>query len=309
MILSTGIERLNREAADVRVEYDSRRASIKSFDLGRSERHHPDMASGKKPLRSDKSEQLAELLAAARRGAHQFELKAADLVPDTIGDGYAINEDVARRLGWDHLGWKIAGTTADVQAKLKIDHPIYGRTFRQFACTSPARFKHSELLDPLVECEFFVTVDKDLSARDTPWTMAELREAIASVHAGIEVAECRFPMRSLPALPAILADGSASGRYVFGTPIENWREGLADIEVTLSVDGVVKRRGQGADVMGDPIAPMLWLLEERRRRGDGFKAGETVSTGSMTGMLRIRPRQHVLARFGDGASVEINFED
>lgn len=256
----------------------------------------------------DKLEELAVVLANARREVRQVGALPEGLVPNTIEEGYTVNEDVARCLGWEHLGWKIASTTADVQAKMKIDHPIYGRTYRQFACTSPARFKHWGLLDPLVECEFFVTVARDLPARDTPWTMPELRDAIASVHAGIEIAECRYPMKSLPALPAILADGSASGRYVFGTPIENWRDGLADIEVALEVDGVVKRRGQGADVMGDPIAPMLWLLEQRRRRSDGFKAGETVSTGSMTGMFLIRPGQHVLARFGDKAIVEVDFE-
>jgi len=56
------------------------------------------------------------------------------------------------------------------------------------------------------------------------------------------------------------------------------------------------------------LRPLLWLAEERRRFGDGLRAGETISTGSMTGMLPIRPGQHVRARFGDSASVEIDFE-
>ncbi|MGM5034983.1 2-keto-4-pentenoate hydratase [Tardiphaga sp. 803_E3_N1_3] len=253
-------------------------------------------------------EQLAVLLADARRDVRQIGPLPEDLVPDTIAAAYTVNEDVARRLGWEPLGWKIAGTTADVQTKMKIDHPIYGRTYRRFACSSPARIRHSELLDPIVECEFFVTLAKDLSARDAPWTMPEVVDAIANVHAGIEVAECRYPMKALPALPAILADGSASGRYVAGSPIKNWREGLGNIAVTLEIDGVVKRRGLGSDVMGDPLAPMLWLLEERRRRGDGLKAGETISTGSMTGMLLVRAGQHARARFGDEAEVEITFD-
>lgn len=138
--------------------------------------------------------------------------------------------------------------------------------------------------------------------------MEEVSAAIGAVHAGIEVAECRFPSRALPPLPAILADGSASGRYVFGGAIADWRDGLACIEVRLEVDGREIRRGTGADVMGDPLRPLLWLAEERRRFGDGLRAGETISTGSMTGMLPIRPGQHVRARFGDSASVEIDFE-
>jgi 2-keto-4-pentenoate hydratase len=134
-----------------------------------------------------------------------------------------------------------------------------------------------------------------------------VRDAVATVHAGIEVAECRFPMHALPPLPAILADGSASGRYVFGDVIVDWREGLSDVVVTLEIDGREIRRGSGADVMGDPLRPLHWLAEERRQFGDGLRAGETVSTGSMTGMLPIRVGQHVVARFGTSAGVAISF--
>ena len=56
----------------------------------------------------------------------------------------------------------------------------------------------------------------------------------------------------------------------------------------LEVDGQARRQGTGAEVMDDPLRPLLWLAEERRRWGDGLRAGETISTGSMTGMLPIR---------------------
>ena len=76
-----------------------------------------------------------------------------DLVPVSIAAGYAVNWLVARRLGWEPLGWKIAGTTQAVRAKLRLDSPIYGRTYRRFVVQSPARLAWATLLDPLVECE------------------------------------------------------------------------------------------------------------------------------------------------------------
>lgn len=254
------------------------------------------------------SDALVRMLTTARREARQIIDLDATLVPATARAAYAINDRVTAALGWEPLGWKIAATTEAVRSKLRSDGPIYGRTFRRFRAASPARLAHAELLDPLVECEVFVTLGRDLPARDHAWTEAEVKDAIASVHAGIEVAECRFPMRALPPLPAILADGSASGRYVFGGAIEGWRAGLASIEVRLEVDGRQVRRGTGADVMGDPLRPLLWLANERRGFGDGLAAGETVSTGSMTGMLPIRPGQRVVARFGDAAAVEVAFD-
>lgn len=251
---------------------------------------------------------LADRLAQARRDARQIESLPDDLVPRTFDEAYTVNGLVAERLGWEPLGWKIAGTTVEVRKKLHLEAPIYGRTFRRFACQSPMLLRRDELLDPLVECEFFVTLARDLSARREPWSIADIVDAIGTVHAGIEVAECRFPSAALPPLPAILADGSASGRYVFGSALPHWREGLAAVPVTLEVDGAIRRRGTGADVMGDPLQPLLWLAEERRRWGDGLRAGETVSTGSMTGMLPIRAGQKVRALFGASASVEIDFE-
>jgi len=253
------------------------------------------------------SSELQDLLAAARRDGRQVAHLDPALVPANVDEAYRINARIADELGWEPLGWKIAATTEAVRAKLGTNGPIYGRTFRRFRSESPTRLQHVELLDPLVECEFFVTLARDLPPRDRAWSMTDIIAAIASVHAGIEVAECRFPMRALPPLPAILADGSASGRYVFGDEIANWRVDLPQVEVRLEVDGREIRRGSGADVMGDPLRPLLWLAEERRAFGDGLRAGETISTGSMTGMLPIRPGQHVLARFGASAIVEIAF--
>jgi 2-keto-4-pentenoate hydratase len=260
------------------------------------------------PDRSPAHVELADLLAAARRDGRQIQAMESGLVPISIDEGYAVSRLVARRLEWEPLGWKIAGTTAAMRAKLGLDAPIYGRTYRCFAARSPARFAWATLLDPLVECEFFVTLSHDLPVRAAPWTMSELVAAVGSVHAGIELAECRFPKSALPPLPAILADGAASGRYVFGDPILAWRDGLATVPVALDVDGVRRRYGSGAEVTGDPLVPLLWLAEELRRWGDGLAAGETISTGSTTGMLPVRAGQRVRAVFGHTAEVVLAFD-
>ncbi|WP_149541205.1 2-keto-4-pentenoate hydratase [Siccirubricoccus phaeus] len=251
--------------------------------------------------------ELAERLATARREGRQLAALPPALLPANAAEGYAVNQRVAACLGWEPLGWKIAATTPAMQARLRTDQPIYGRTYRRFALPSLAVLAHAALLDPLVECEFFVTLGADLPPRAAPWTMAEILPAVARVEAGIEVAECRFPMAALPPVPAILADGSASGHYVFGGEIAAWRDGLAAMEVVLEVDGAARRRGSGAEVMGDPLAPLLWLAEERRRWGDGLRAGEVVSTGTATGMFPVRAGQEVRAVFGEVAEVRISF--
>ena len=142
-------------------------------------------------------------------------------MPDTALDAYAVNQVVAERLGWEPLGWKIAGTTDAVRGKLQLDGPIYGRTFRRFACTSPVHFKAAELLDPLIECEFFVTLARDLPSRAEPWTFSEIIEAIAEVHAGIEVANAAIrerPCRRCPVFSPTAAHRAATSLAIASRP-------------------------------------------------------------------------------------------
>jgi 2-keto-4-pentenoate hydratase len=252
---------------------------------------------------------LADLLAAARRDARQVRDLSAALIPASNAEGYAVNELVAEHVDWPRLGWKIAATTALMQKRLRTTEPIYGITYTHFAAASPARFRHADLLDPLVECEYFFRLGRALPARVARYEVEEVADAVATVHAGIEVAECRFPRGALPSVPAILADGAASGRYVIGPEIARWRErDLAAMPVVLEVDGVIRRTGRGADVMGHPLAPLVWLANARRAWGDGLAEGALISTGTATGMLLATPGACMLARFGDEATVEVAFE-
>ena len=254
-------------------------------------------------------QKLADLLITSRREARQIQLLAADLVPATQAEGYAINALVAQGLGWTPLGWKIAATTPEMQRRLRTTEPIYGRTFAKFAATSPALLAHADLLDPIVECEFFFRLGRDLPPRATLYSRDEIVDAVRTVHAGIEIAECRFPLDALPPVPAILADGAASGRYVIGDAFDDWRrQNFADMRVRLSVNGRVRREGFGRDVMADPINALLWLANARSAFGDGLTSGALISTGTATGMLLARPGDAMHAAFGDHAEVDVTFD-
>lgn len=260
-------------------------------------------------MQASRHQCLADILIAARRDGRQVRDLPAELVPATNADGYTVNALAAKGLGWEPLGWKIAATTPVMQQRLRTSEPIYGRTYKRFETTSPARFPHAELLDPLVECEFFFRLGHALPSRTTPYNADEVADAVASVHAGVEVAECRFPMDALPPVPAVLADGAASGRYVVGPEIGGWRNlDLALMQVELNVNGTIRRRGTGADVMGHPLAPLVWLANERSAWGDGLAAGEFVSTGTATGMLLAKAGDCMVATFGSRFAIELAFD-
>ena len=237
---------------------------------------------------------LAEILAEARRANRQI---TTPIQPPE--DGYGVQDEVTRLLGWEPLGWKIAATTPAMQARLRMSEPIRGRSFRRFATTAPARFRHAELLDPLVEAEFFVTLAADIPRGAS---LAEITPHITRIQAGVEIAECRFPMSALPAPQAILADGCANGRYVFGPDIMPGSD-LAAMPVSVTVNGTPRRQGHGADVMGHPLAPLEWLA-----RHVALRAGETISTGTATGMLPAHAGDMMEVRFGHLPPIALHFD-
>lgn len=253
-------------------------------------------------------QRLADHLISARRDGRQIRDLAPELIPPTAAEGYAVNDLVAKGLDWAPLGWKIAGTNPVMQQRLRTGEPIYGRSFAKFETTSPATFRHADLLDPLVECEFFFRLGPALPPRAAPYTLDEVADAVASAFVGVEVAECRFPLDALPPISAILADGAANGRYVVGPEIEDWRNlDLGAMPVELEVNGEVRRRGIGAEVMGHPLNALVWLANARSAWGDGLAAGALVSTGTTTGMLLAKAGDRMIARFDGSAAVELSF--
>jgi 2-keto-4-pentenoate hydratase len=251
-------------------------------------------------------EALIEALVAARRDTALIHDLPPALVPATPEEAYAIQDAVSARLGWPTLGWKIAATTAETQARLRMTEPIMGRSFAPFLHPSPATLPYAALLEPIIEPEVFLRLGRDLPPRGAPWTRETVAEAVAAVHAGIEVAECRFPASNLPPPNAILADGCANGRYVLGPEIPRGAD-LATLPVSVEADGALRRRGSTAEAMGDPLNALAWLANRRNALGDALRAGQWISTGTCAGMLPARPGAHVVARFGDLA-VEVAFD-
>lgn len=248
---------------------------------------------------------LALLLASARRDGRQVSPPAK--LPATPAEGYAVADAVAARLGWPRRGWKVAATTPEMRRRLRANEPIRGPIYAAKVQASPADLPFASLLDPIIECEFVLRLGAPLPPRPEPWTASEVQAAIAAIHGGIEVAECRFPMDALPATPAILADGAGNGHYVLGPEIADWRDAdLATMPVMLEVDGVLRRSGTGAEAMGHPFHVLLWLAEALRRRGQGLAAGDLVSSGTCTGMLRPAAGQRLLARFGEACEVALD---
>jgi len=251
--------------------------------------------------------ELARLLASLRREHRGQSGLAAHLVPPDKATAYRIAGMVAEELGWPVLGWKIAAMKEEMQQALRTDSPIYGRVY--FVKETPFEVVHATLASPIPEVEYQAKLGHDLPPREKAYTVEEVTDAVASLHPGLELAECRFVHdASFPTLPAILADGAGSGTIVYGPAIGDWRNrDIPGQEATLSSNGRLRRKGTAAAALDHPLVPLTWLANELSRTGVGMKAGQIVSTGTLTGMLAPKPGETYVADFGPFGSVTVSF--
>lgn len=257
----------------------------------------------------DRQRTLAKQLADLRREGQQQSGLDPALTPPDKETAYRIAGMVEEELGWEVAGWKIAATNGEMQRALRADSPIYGRVYAPNVRVSPDSVEQATLCSPIPEVEYQAWLGTDLPPRDKPYIVEEVTDAVASLHPGIEIAECRFIHdEKFPPLPAILADGAGGGALVYGQAIEDWREqDIAEQEVVLYCDGERRRSGTAKAALTHPMVQLTWLANELSRTAVGLKAGQIVSTGTLTGMLRPKPGETYLADFGPFGQVTVRF--
>ncbi len=251
-------------------------------------------------MKTSLQRELATLLATLRREGVQRSGLDSRLVPPDNATGYRVAHMVADELGWETVGWKIAAIKAPMQRALRTDSPIYGRVFAPMVKASPSTVTYASLCSPIPEAEYQARLGDDLPPRDKPYTTEEVTEAVASLHPGLELAECRFIHDAkFPPLPAILADGAGASALIYGPSIDDWRtRDIVGQEAVLRCNGEPRRAGTAAAALNDPMQPLTWLANELSRTGIGLKAGQLISTGTLTGMLAPKPGETYVADFG-----------
>jgi 2-keto-4-pentenoate hydratase len=75
----------------------------------------------------------------------------------------------------------------------------------------------------------------------------------------------------------------------------------------LLCNGTPRRKGTAAAALDHPMVPLAWLANELSRAGIGLKAGQMISTGTLTGMLAPKPDETYIADFGPFGIVTLTF--
>jgi 2-keto-4-pentenoate hydratase len=257
-----------------------------------------------------KAQAAAQRLAEARRARRSLTLKEFVATSDvaTIADAYAVQQ--AFREVWpDRIaGWKIGATSRPIMQRFGLSEPMSGPIYSADVFESPARIPLDRFTYRTLETEFAYRLGSDLPVRATPWTRAELLDAVDAVVPVFELINPRFDQIPFDRVTLAIADCGLNGGLVTGKPIRDWRGlDLPRHPVRLLVHGELKGEGTGADALDDPANVLEWVANKLRSEGIGLQKGQLISTGTCTGVVHIEPGVTAIGDFGALGQVEVTF--
>jgi 2-keto-4-pentenoate hydratase len=233
--------------------------------------------------------EAARLLVEARRSGRLAERFPPASRPASADEAEAIQQSVARDLDEGIAGWKVALSDQFGVLRGAI---LSSRLF-------PDRAEAPASLMPALglEAEIAFRCRDDLPPRDVDYSRAEIEERVTAL-VGIEVVDSRF--RDAASIPVIerAADCMSNGAFVVGAERPDWRKiDLSALPASLLVNGrPAVDRQIGGHATKDPIIPLIALANVLRAT-TGLFAGQIVTTGTYTGVIRCQAGDHVEAVF------------
>ncbi len=167
---------------------------------------------------------------------------------------------------------------------------------------SPATFRGTDYVRLAIECEVAARIGMDVPASKAPYSRESLADYIEFLATAFEMVDIREAPagtgKDAAAIAGICANIFNAGA-VLGPAVRDWRDiDLAASRGAMIINGEQVGDGLGADVMGHPLEPLVWLANMLAAQGKTLQAGTTVITGSI-----IPPKP---LKAGDMASISID---
>jgi 2-keto-4-pentenoate hydratase len=238
-----------------------------------------------------------------------------DIKPINRIDGYAIQAQLESRSSSPLYGWKIAATSVAGQTHIGVDGPMAGRILAEKVLHEGSRVSLANNRMRVAECEFAFTMKRTLAPRAQPVSVAEVLDAVASLHPAIEIPDSRYEKFETAGAPQLIADSACANLFMLGKATTcNWPAmNLATHTVTASVTNTQSQlkhhHGVGSNVLGDPRLALAWLANELRALGIPLAAGQVVTTGTCIVPIAVASGDHVRVSFGPVGDIEVQFID
>lgn len=253
----------------------------------------------------------ARLLYRCRQDGVALPVPAAADRPADMAEAYAVQDALDALLcdqaGQRAMGYKIAGTNPASRAHLRIDAPFFGRLYDGMVSRSPAALRSRPGFFRVHEPEIALRIGRDLPASAAPFDAAAIAAATDAVLPAIEIIGTHLAPWTEAGATNLASDNAAFGHWVMGTPIPDWSGlDLLDARVGVFIDNEPVAEGRGRNVDGGAFGATAWLANTLAARGHALRAGDYITTGSVTPPIPVRPDQRVRVEFYGLGVVEVH---
>lgn len=226
------------------------------------------------------------------------------ILPETLDEAYAIQDEAILGRGRRVVGWKVGRVLSPLSERFGTDR-LAGPIFVEVpAAETPVEMPVFANGFAAGEAEFLLRIGKTPPSGKAGLTLDEAADLIDAVHIGIEIASSPLGAINDIGPTAVISDFGNNNGLVVGPEIANWRSsGFEDWEVSTSIDGRQVGGGRAAAFPNGAIGAARFLFDLLARRGIATIPGQWISSGAVTGVHPARPGQLVEAHFRDGLSV------
>lgn len=230
------------------------------------------------------TETAQQLLARRVPGTKAYGLADA-FKPTTIEDALVVQQEMIKLRSDSVAGWKCLIPLAENKI---IIAPIFSDTVRKGEQCEIMKDNGKVRVEP----EIAFVLNKDLPARDTDYSEAEINDAIGSCHMALELIQKRFSDDAEVEFPELLADGLVNQGVFIGPEID---KALAFTASNFKLSfKQTDENGEVSEQVFDgvhpdplPQLPIYWALNFMTKRGTTFKKGEAFITGSYAGVVEV----------------------
>lgn len=260
-------------------------------------------------LDPEKSRAASRLLVGHWDNGTRLDAIPQALRPQTRMDGYAIQSHVVDRSSAPLFGWKIAATSLAGQRHINVDGPMAGRLLAEKSVEVGGTVSLATSRMRVAEIEFAFRFGRQLPPRPAPYEIAEVMEAVATLHPAIEVPDSRYDDFCAVGALQLIADNACANLFVIGEAADDdWRDvDLAKHKVVGFVSGKTRYDGTGAAALGDPRIALTWIVNELSGLGIALEPGQVVITGTCVTPISVEPGDEVIGDLGRFGRVSVRF--
>ena len=238
------------------------------------------MAEAGKDLEKERA--VAHHLLEEHAGRQPYVTLSGELALSDIAEAYRAQEAFVstyrERSGASIAGYKIALTSAAMQAFVGVDHPLLGAIFDHTVVASPAEISLAAFQHVGIEFELALRLGSTVpSGSYDADTIAPFVDAVIPA---FELIEDRNAVYENFDAKSLVADNAWSGGVVLGAPVTDWRGfDLTATPTRLETSGEIERATTGA-ALGNPLSALAWAANELSVQERALEAGMIVMTGS-----------------------------